>query len=339
MAIVINQSLEDSRRGFEKIKDKDPFPEIPFSLLNSADIKDYAEKAFILSPFYLDDEYFKPASYSIKFNGHYLYWDYENGTPTRIEETLKEGQSFILKSNSLVFIQLEPYIQLPNYLAARFNLQIKHVYRGLLLGTGPLVDPGFHGYLNIPLHNWTNKDYKIAYGEPIIWMEFSKVSPNYWHDPSIVNERKGKFVEFKRPSQNRVLNDYIHLAEPNTPILSSLNEQNHKLVVSLDKTENINKRTESLLKWFSLSIVFGIAGIISSVAGFMWYTFNIDKKIRDYIQYPKTVVTSEDKKFLEDGQKFPNLNQLTDSLIKVQELQQKEIEMLRNKIKDLSKIK
>ena len=65
---------------------------------------------------------------------------------------------------------------LPEYIAVRFNLHIRHVHKGILLGTGPLVDPGFFGNLLIPLHNLTDNNYKLIGGEGFIWVEFTKVS-------------------------------------------------------------------------------------------------------------------------------------------------------------------
>ena len=73
---------------------------------------------------------------------------------------------------------------LPEYIAARFNLHIRHVHKGILLGTGPLIDPGFSGKLLIPLHNLTDNDYKSKGGEGIIWVEFTKLSIHeFWNQP------------------------------------------------------------------------------------------------------------------------------------------------------------
>lgn len=55
-------------------------------------------------------------------------------------------------------------------------MQIKHVHRGLLLGTGPLVDPGYWGKLCIPLHNLTDEEYCIPADEGLIWIEFTKTT-------------------------------------------------------------------------------------------------------------------------------------------------------------------
>ena len=71
----------------------------------------------------------------------------------KVELNLKEKlDGFDLAPNSIAFVALEPCFRIPEYMALRFNLKIKHIYKGLLLGTGPLVDPGFSGKLFIPLH-------------------------------------------------------------------------------------------------------------------------------------------------------------------------------------------
>ena len=42
----------------------------------------------------------------------------------------------IVKANSIVFVESDIDFRLPDFIALRFNLQIRHVHRGLLLGTG-----------------------------------------------------------------------------------------------------------------------------------------------------------------------------------------------------------
>ena len=105
----------------------------------------------------------------------------------KIITDVKEGDTYKLLENSITFVQIESKIRLPEYIALRFNLRIKHVHRGLLLGTGPLVDPGFAGELLIPLHNLTSKKYEISVEEGIIWIEFTKTSHNGEKWPSGVS--------------------------------------------------------------------------------------------------------------------------------------------------------
>lgn len=89
-------------------------------------------------------------------------------------------------ANSIVFVESDLHFRLPPFLAVRFNLQIRHVHRGLLLGTGPLVDPGFWGKLCIPIHNLTDADYVVPLDEGLIWVEFTKTTiyPRLGKEPS-----------------------------------------------------------------------------------------------------------------------------------------------------------
>jgi deoxycytidine triphosphate deaminase len=122
-------------------------------------------------------EKLKPASYEVAIRGEYLYYD-ANGdkiTGTMLPSNHPQWNNatnptttFQLNGNSIAFVSLEPLFQLPDYIAIRFNLKVRHVYKGLLLGAGPLIDPGYVGKLNIPLHNLTAEDYDLGADEGLI---------------------------------------------------------------------------------------------------------------------------------------------------------------------------
>jgi deoxycytidine triphosphate deaminase len=208
-------TLDEAKRRFAVHTKRDPFPRIAPALLNSQDIADYVAATGMVFPFHEDAQHLKPASYEVPLGGLYVAWD-EN--EVRQQAEIDPGEPFILKANSITFVTLEPYLQLPDYIAIRFNLRITNIYRGILLGTGPLVDPGFVGRLSVPLHNLTLNDYELMGGDGLIWMEFTKVSPindaEHAPLPSTV-KRQGKFYSFPR-SGGRELNvvDYLHKAEP-----------------------------------------------------------------------------------------------------------------------------
>lgn len=94
--------------------------------------------------------------------------------PTKVFS--KGDRILSVPANSIVFVESDLYFRVPEFIALRFNLQIKHVHRGLLLGTGPLIDPGYWGKLCIPLHNLTDEDYYIPADEGLIWIEFTKTT-------------------------------------------------------------------------------------------------------------------------------------------------------------------
>lgn len=289
-----SDSLDKAKLIFEEHVEHDPFPNIEAALLNSADIQDYVAETGMIWPFSVTDQNFKPASYGINFSGTYLYWDFVDGKKVKFIKNLKDGESFLLKRNSIAFIQLEPYLQLPNYIAARFNLQIKHVYRGLLLGTGPLVDPGFRGYLNIPIHNLTDEDYEIYKDEPIIWMEFTKLSKNSnWTSETSVIDRNGVFKPFRKDSTNLDIEYYLHKANPNSPVMSSLPQLIQSYQASLKESEKINSRTDNLLKGFTLAIILSVAGVMLSVGGFFYNVYTVGKNANDYMQKTLDYINKE----------------------------------------------
>ena len=210
---------EEAIERYKKYKSKDPFPDIQPALLNSADICEYVAATGMLFPFEAIDARFKPASYRIKLMGKCVYWD-EDGKKQSI--IMKPGTSFTLRSNSIAYVSVDTFIQLPDYIATRFNLTIDNVYRGLLLGTGPLVDPGFVGSLSIPLHNLTANSYTFRGGDSLIWMEFTKLSPNErWNSSTDVRtgtgekQRSGQYFPFPASRHDDWdVEDYLKEAVP-----------------------------------------------------------------------------------------------------------------------------
>ncbi|TSA19012.1 MAG: hypothetical protein D4R74_00305 [Betaproteobacteria bacterium] len=233
----------------------DPFPSIPPALLNSADIEDYVRATGLIDDFNL--EKLKPASYETDFLGEVYYWK-DNETAPTIEK-IEKGRKFTIRKNSIVFIHLATIFCLPSYIALRFNLRIQLVHRGLLLGTGPLVDPGFRGRLLIPLHNLTSEDCSLIGGDGFIWIEFTKLSGNKeWagdsadrsHDAVI---RNGTYKSFPPEKKDISAEKYLSKASPHAPIASSIPD-------ALDEARRLGEESEKLLRQIR-RWGFGAAGI------------------------------------------------------------------------------
>ncbi|ULA68549.1 MAG: hypothetical protein LZF62_350042 [Nitrospira sp.] len=214
------ESDEEADRRFRIAKNLDPFPEIEPSLLNSADIHDYVRMTGMLYPYESDD--LKSASYEASIYRKCIVWDEKN---ERRDLYLEEGkdEEVILKANSIALVQVKPQFRLPNYIALRFNLKIKHVHRGILLGTGPLVDPGFEGKLIIPLHNLTTNDYTFKRGEGLIWVEFTKTTMTREMKTSESGlRRRGFYRPFPDDKKNHDPDWYIEKATKHKSIRSSI---------------------------------------------------------------------------------------------------------------------
>lgn len=161
----------------------DPFPEIPPSLLSAEHIKEYVMATGAIAPFFVGGgrhSRLKMATYEGRIGDRAFVYNKQG-----MLESLAFGNELRVKANSIVFAECDLDFRLPIYLALRFNLQIRHVHRGLLLGTGPLVDPGYWGKLCIPLHNLTDEDYSILRDDGLIWVEFTKTTANQQDDTSL----------------------------------------------------------------------------------------------------------------------------------------------------------
>jgi hypothetical protein len=139
-----------------------------------------------------------------------------------VDRDLRPGESFTVAENSIVYVKTQEKFRLPDYVAMRFNLKINNVHRGILLGTGPIVDPGFVGHLLIPLHNLTTNSYVFNEGEEFVWAEFTKISPHPCWNASF---RPSRFPEtynanhlefFQERKKNLEVWDYLNQASKTT---------------------------------------------------------------------------------------------------------------------------
>ena len=174
------RKLAEEHRGSGQ---SDPFPEIPPSLLSAEHIKEYVMATGAIAPFFVGGgrrSRLKMAAYEGRIGDRAFVYNKQG-----MLESLAFGNELTVKANSIIFVECDLDFRLPYYLALRFNLQIRHVHRGLLLGTGPLVDPGYWGKLCIPLHNLTDEDYSIPRDDGLIWVEFTKTTANQQGDTSL----------------------------------------------------------------------------------------------------------------------------------------------------------
>jgi len=197
---------KDAEKRYEEHKDKDPFPEIDPALLSSAHIQAYIAKTGMIYPYFPSinkkEERITSASLTLTIGSEVLFWD--NNNKQQYDNELSEKDMITLRPNSITFLRPAERFQIPDYIAIRFNLRIVHVHRGLLLGTGPLLDPGFKGFPMIPVHNLTDNEYQIRVGDEFINVEFTKIS-NIKHNilidesssPFTYKKNRGKTFDFQ----------------------------------------------------------------------------------------------------------------------------------------------
>jgi len=261
----------------------DPFPDIKPALLNSADIADYANITSMVWPFKPDQ--LKSAAYEMLLGNEVLYWD-DKGK--EIHSTLANDTiTFDLKRNSITYVTLKETFLLPDYIAVRFNLTINHVHKGLLLGTGPLVNPGFQGKIMVPIHNLTPNDYPLRPGEPLISVEFTKLSPRAeWAVDKVDLFRptpRGEYIQ--KHKKGPTFKGYLDIALPHgvTKVESSLS---HELDAAYNKISKIDtdareqlsvieERSRAEVEKSERSRIIVTVATLAGVAALAWMTWQI----------------------------------------------------------------
>jgi deoxycytidine triphosphate deaminase len=288
-------------------KSKDPFPEIPAALLNSADIEDYARELVLLDPF--SGQRLKSASYEVETSGAIYLWNPK--TKTKDTHELKQpGDYFDLQPNSIAYIFLGTTFYLPDYIAIRFNLKITHVHRGLLLGTGPLVDPGFCGRLLIPLHNLTSNPYRFEYGKGLIWVEFTKLSPDStWTELSNKSgSRMGVYRPFPKDKVFLTPENYFEKANHGNPIISSIPEATESAKQSAASAAmsagDAAKRVETLQRRIYISGVVGALALVAALAALIYAGYQLNVAVNATVQDSMNYVRAQRDTDRETAQKL-----------------------------------
>jgi deoxycytidine triphosphate deaminase len=269
------QTDDEARDRSVEFKSKDPFPDIESALLNSADIEDYVAATGMIYAF--DPQKMISASYEVCLDGKVFRWN-SKGEEDFI--SIEDAGGFTLERNSIAFVHLKTKFRIPDYIALRFNLIIKHVHRGILLGTGPLVDPGFEGNLLIPLHNLTANEYRFSAGEALIWVEFTKISNNQLWANETAKERSGQYRSFPDDKKNRDPKYYFENAAGGRPIRSSIpdaiqtsadmaEKARNSAKEAADKAESIReeaKRQIGRVQWIAIAgSILAIGTILVSI--------------------------------------------------------------------------
>lgn len=243
--------------------DPDPLPNILPALLNSADIRAYQEACELISGEVFDPDRLKAASYRINCRGT-IYWT-DDGK-LRQKQAITPGNPYTLQPNSIAFISPGVKFNLPDFLAARFNLSISLVHKGLLLGTGPLIDPGFKGELLIPLHNLTTSPVELKAEDGIISVEFTKLSPLG------AQSYKNKKFDFLPSFPNGLPPGPVDRHFDKThglPVQSTLHDNEKKWKKEIDEVTALQakaeKQEEQLKLWSIVGAAVGSVGLVALV--------------------------------------------------------------------------
>ena len=261
------ESDSEAASRFITYKSRDPFYNIAPALLNSADVIDYIRLTGMVHPFDPEGKR-KGATVPLHVGDTVISWgtgggDYE-------ETTLQYGSCRKMDRNSIVFVKTLEKLRIPKYMVARFNLRIDHVHKGLLFGTGTVVDPGYVGHLLVPIHNLTVNNYRVCMGSAFAWMEFTKISPhegvekiygNSFHKEATYPDKIAEFEEVPVPQ----MLEKAYTGE----IRSSIPDE-------IKSAKDTSYEAKQLSNWTLIGVIAVLVGFLSVVAPIFIY---MDEKI------------------------------------------------------------
>ena len=245
---------------------------IPPGMLSSPQIRRYIKNNYlVLIPEGQDsidkgacnENLLKPATYDMRLGTP--AFRYENGKTIEFSLGAKEdsiekvSKKLTLHPNSLTFVTTHESFRLPSDVIARFNLKSRWVRQGLLLGTGPIVDPQFSGTLSIPIHNFSSQFIEIAYLEPLIAVEFTKTLPAL---------KSEGYVDNSSGSAKGNIKKYMNGVAPVDSSVFATIEETKRVT---EETKKLNERQRKVLFWGSIGAVIAsvvaIGGLLISLKG------------------------------------------------------------------------
>ncbi|MBN1805219.1 MAG: dCTP deaminase [Sedimentisphaerales bacterium] len=135
-------------------------------ILSDVDIKKFMSSSDIEIEDFSGD--IEPASYDLRVGS--------NGISSKGVINIKEKKFIKIPRGSTAVIYPCERIKLSNKITARYGLRSKFARRGLILLSGPQIDPGFEGTLSVTIFNAGTDYVRIDYQEKFATIEFMELS-------------------------------------------------------------------------------------------------------------------------------------------------------------------
>jgi len=146
---------------------KDSFPGTGVVL--SDGIAAYCKEFDLISPF--REINLKPANYKLSVGDEFAI----GGKPGKL--TSDPGRDTLeVPPFEVAIIKTRETLSIPRFLIARWNIQVKRAYQGLIWVGGPQVDAGYVGHLFCPIYNLSDKPVTLRYDDPIAVIDFEKTT-------------------------------------------------------------------------------------------------------------------------------------------------------------------
>lgn len=290
-----------TKKSYIKHMVEDPYPDVTGVLLSDV-LELYIEKANMIEHVDLPC-CLAPASYNLRIGDEYWIMG------KKLE--LGEGSSTEIPPFGFIYVKSFEKLRLPIYMVGRINIRVKQGFKGLLLATGPQVDPGFVGHLYFPLHNFSSSSVKLEYKDKIVTIDFLKTSKvtsdnkklrSLWED-NILDHLEGcegkSILLFDKDNWDR---DFLSYFKDGPPARSALEEQAEELQKFYDNIEARLDKEEDKLKELGKELIEAdrfrtvmqaivILVIVGLMLGlFYWFDAKYDSLVERFVQFTEKII-------------------------------------------------
>ena len=125
-------------------------------------------REIVLDPF--DPTKVQPASYDARVGT----WAFSSSSKEKVN--LSQKGVLIVEPGEFAVIEPRERVQLDNKTAGQLGLRSEYARRGLLMLSGPQIDPGFSGVLVVRMVNLATKPIALPYEDPFLTIQFFRQS-------------------------------------------------------------------------------------------------------------------------------------------------------------------
>jgi deoxycytidine triphosphate deaminase len=214
------------------------------SVLTHESIKEYILRDQLIENY--SDDSIEGASYDLKLGKKYI----KNGitieiTPPSAGIKLEPGEFALLTSFEK--------INMPLNLVGHNGLMSKWARQGLVSLFSPQIDPGFKGFLFVPVYNAGDADISIPLEDKIFTLEFIKTD----------KEAKFGWSEPTHHGTQDNISTYSNVPKMSKPIFADIDKLDHKIDMLENNLANLKDKVNS--KVTNTSIILAAVAIVISI--------------------------------------------------------------------------
>jgi len=139
------------------------------AMLSDTEIKAaVASREIVLEPF--DATRVEPASYDLRVGT----WAFSSSLKEK--SNLSQKGMLVIEAGEFAVVESRERVELAPNIAAQLGLRSEYARRGLLMLSGPQIDPGFQGILVVRLVNVAPTSVAVAYEAPFLTAQFFRLA-------------------------------------------------------------------------------------------------------------------------------------------------------------------